>query len=191
MAESKKELRYLVEDTKYDSESNTVRGYALKFNINSTDLGGFVEVIEGGALDGVIERSDIVAVFEHNSNNGILARSKYGNGTLELSVDSVGLAFKFELGKTQLSTDVRDYLDRGDIDGCSFCFSVGNEAWDMAATPAVRTITKIDQLYDISLVVRPAYPNTEVALRGMPKDIEPKKTNNQEHSNYIKNLFKS
>ena len=61
-----------------------VEGYALVFNSESNDLGGFTEVIDPIALDGVLERSDIFCLLNHSKDRGVLARSKNGSGSLSL-----------------------------------------------------------------------------------------------------------
>ena len=43
-----------------EPESRTVTGYALVFNTESTGISGFTEVIAPTALDGVLERSDVL-----------------------------------------------------------------------------------------------------------------------------------
>jgi phage head maturation protease len=60
-------------------------------------------------------------------------------------------------------------MERGDIDQMSFAFSMreGVETWDMTEEPPLRTINKVDELYDVSVVTRGAYPTTEVAVRSM------------------------
>lgn len=74
-------------------ENRTVEGYALIFNSESNDLGGFTEVIDPSALDGVLERSDIFCLLNHSKDRGVLARSKFGTGSLTLEVDNVGLRY--------------------------------------------------------------------------------------------------
>lgn len=49
-----------------DEEKRTVEGYALLFETPSDGL-GFTEKIERGALDGVIEKSDVFALLNHSS----------------------------------------------------------------------------------------------------------------------------
>lgn len=64
------------------TESRTVEGYALVFNSESNDLGGFTEVIEPSSLEGVLERSDILCLLNHNEDRGVLARWNKGVGSL-------------------------------------------------------------------------------------------------------------
>ena len=75
------------EITPIKPESRTVEGYALVFNSDSNDLGGFIERINPDALEGVIERSDVLCLLNHNEDKGVLARSKKGEGSLTLEVD--------------------------------------------------------------------------------------------------------
>ena len=81
---------------KRNEDSRIVEGYAIVFNSESRDLGGFTEVIEPTALEGVLQQSDILCLLNHNEDRGILARSKYGAGSLKLEVDSTGLKYSFE-----------------------------------------------------------------------------------------------
>ena len=61
-------------------ESRQVEGYALVFNKESRNLGGFTEIIEPEAVEGIVEKSDILCLLNHNEDRGVLARSEYGNG---------------------------------------------------------------------------------------------------------------
>ena len=68
-------------------ESRMVEGYAIVFNTESRDLGGFTETIEPSALEGVLEMSDILCLLNHNEDKGVLARCNKGVGSLELEID--------------------------------------------------------------------------------------------------------
>ena len=73
--DEKREIRntaFQVQVTGEEEEKRTVEGYALLFGVSSDGL-SFEEVIERGALDGVIEKSDVFALLNHNKNRGILA----------------------------------------------------------------------------------------------------------------------
>jgi hypothetical protein len=68
------ERRMTIESINQEAESRLVTGYAIIFNSESKDLGGFNEVIEPSALDGVLERSDVLCLLNHNEDKGVLAR---------------------------------------------------------------------------------------------------------------------
>ena len=151
-----------------EDEKRTVEGYALLFDTPSDGL-SFTEVIERGALDGVIEKSDIFALLNHDQSRGILARSKNGIGTLSLTIDDLGLKYRFEAPRTALGDELLEYLRRGEVSESSFAFTVlpKNETWEQISDDVwKRTIHKFDALYDVSPVYDAAYSATSVNLRG-------------------------
>ena len=125
-----KELRNYSYELRNTPESRQVEGYALVFNKESKDLGGFTEVIEPSALEGVIEKSDILCLLNHNEDKGVLARCKFGKGSLSLLVDSVGLKYRFEAPNTALGNELLEGLRRGDITTSSFAFTVEKDKWE-------------------------------------------------------------
>lgn len=151
------EIRQLHE---FVNDNNVVEGYALKFNTPSKDLGGFIEKIDARALDDV-NMDDVKLLFNHDTGN-LLGRTK--SGTLEVSVDEVGLKFRCELPNTTLGKDVMELVKRGDLSQCSFGFTVAEDEWDWSGEKPVRTIKKIDTLIEISLVSIPAYDDTDVTV---------------------------
>ena len=149
-----------------ESESRHVSGYAVVFDSLSRDLGGFYEVIDKRALDGVIEKSDVLCVLNHNQERGILARSKYGVGTLTLTIDERGLKYDFEAPNTALGDELIEGLKRGDISTSSFAFTVEEDTWEKRNDGSIlRTINSINRLFDVSPVFCEAYPETSVDLR--------------------------
>jgi len=154
----------------------TVRGYAALFNSRSEDMGwvgnSFYEVIAPGAFDGV-DYENVVALFNHDPNHPL---ARYGAG-LSLGVDARGLWYEFALPDTTTAADIRALLKAGIISQSSFAFTVDPDGqdWeehteqvaDKAAVTVTRTIKKINALYDVSLVTRPAYADTSVALRSL------------------------
>lgn len=161
------ELRNSSWELRTTENSRTVEGYALKFNKESRDLGGFIEVIEPEALDGILEHSDILCLLNHSEDRGVLARSKFGAGSLKLEVDSEGLKYRFEAPNTSLGDELLEGLKRGDITTSSFAFTIDSDVWEKRSTGYLRKITKFKELFDVSPVYKEAYPDTTVAIRKM------------------------
>lgn len=165
--QNEKEIRNIGDITSADNESRKVEGYALVFNTESEDL-GFYETISTEAItEETIKKSDVMCLLDHSKNRGILARSRYGKGSLKLSIDEKGLKYEFDAPKTALGDELLEMLRRGDINQSSFAFSVaeGGDKWEKRDNKYHRTITKIERLYDVSPVYQPAYLSTTVGCR--------------------------
>lgn len=162
-----------------DAPSRHVTGYAALFDSDSVEMAydfdgsSFTEQIAPGAFDGIVERSDVLALLNHDESRGVLARSTHGAGSLALSVDDRGLRYEFDAPATALGDELLEGLRRGDITASSFAFTVKGEAWEQVGDKTYkRTITKVGDLYDVSPVYRPAYPDTSVAQRSLGVAIE-------------------
>lgn len=146
-------------------ESRTVSGYAIVFNSDSNDLGGFIERIDPNSLDGVVEKSDVLCLLNHNEDRGVLARSNKGEGSLTLEIDEIGLKYTFEAPNTALGDELLEGIRRGDISTSSFAFTVGKDSWSkMENGTYLRTINSINELFDVSPVYFPAYSATSVKV---------------------------
>lgn len=144
-------------------DSRRVEGYALVFDSRSEDLGGFTEIIKPEAMQGVLERSDVLALLDHNITRGVLARYRKGGGSLDLSVDEKGLRYSFDAPNTALGDELIEGIKRGDISGSSFAFTVEKEEWEEVGDGQYsRTILRFGQLFDVSPVYHPAYSATSV-----------------------------
>lgn len=148
-----------------------ISGYAAVFN-QVAEIGywyRYKEQIAPDAFEGC-NYDKCVACFNHNTDN-ILAR--YSSGTLKLSVDSVGLRFEFEVPNTTVGNDMYELVKRGDISQCSFAFVVSEDTWkydEQDDENDLRTINKISELWDVSLVTYPAYEGTSVDARSADED---------------------
>ena len=151
-------------------ESRNVEGYAIVFDSPSDGL-DWSEVIHRGAVsEETILNSDVFAKLNHDDNK-VLARSKYGKGSLVLEVDDKGLRYLFESPKTALGDELLEYLKRGDITASSFAFTIDKsdpeaERWHRENGVLYRDIYKINRLYDVSPVFQPAFSQTSVSARG-------------------------
>lgn len=170
------------------SNGRTIQGYAIVFNSQSEDM-GFREVIHPEAVtDELLKNSDIIAKFNH-SDNRVLARSKFGEGTLKLDIDNVGLRYEFEAPNTSTGNELLELVSRGDIDASSFAFEVDSEkeTWERDENNnVVRHIYGFKRLFDVSPVTVPAYSETTCSARAKDKLNEAEKL----HVEYMQMLSK-
>jgi HK97 family phage prohead protease len=150
--------------------------------INSvTDLGYFEEVIERGAFDYALSKEyDIRCLFNHEAEL-ILGRTLSGTCNVFVNADG-NLEYTWVPdyeNPTHMSV-VRSIM-RGDITQSSFAFTIKEQKWSDSTkygTMGKRTITVIEELYDVSPVTYPAYADTEadarsiVAMRDEEREIE-------------------
>ncbi|UYU94556.1 HK97 family phage prohead protease [Bacteroides thetaiotaomicron] len=193
--DEKREIRntsFQVQVTGENEEKRTVEGYALLFDTPSDGL-SFTEVIKRGALDGVLEKSDVFALLNHDQRRGVLARSKYGKGSLLLSVDDKGLKYRFDAPKTALGDELLENIRRGEIGESSFCFDVEKDTWEKRSDGSwKRTIEKFGNIYDTSPVYNGAYSKTSVYMRGKEAAEEELRHREQEiPESYYQNIEKS
>lgn len=156
-----------------DGEKPMMRGHAAVFDslsetMRSDDDGiEFREIIKPGAFSEALKVSDCRALFNHNPDN-ILGRTTAG--TLRMSEDANGLSIEIDPPDTMCARDLQISMARGDIREMSFGFSVpkGGDSWKRNESGGwIRTINKVDRLYDVSPVTYPAYPDTVCALRSL------------------------
>lgn len=145
---------------------NRLEGHAAVFG-QLADLGSHYEEIGSTAFDAVMKREDDDprALFNHDPSM-ILGRKRAG--TLRYSVDSEGLPFSVDLPNTSYANDLRESMERGDVDQCSFAFFPDLSSWRSA--PDRKQIERHDsiaRLTDLSVVTYPAYTGTSAALRHM------------------------
>lgn len=135
-----------------------------------TDLGYFDEVIARGALDGADLR-DVRFLVNHDTSMIPLARSRRNNGnsTMKLSTDFDGMSMDFVKLDVENNSDARalySAVQRGDITGMSFMFSIDAQEWlDLESDHPTRRITKIGKVVEVSAVTFPAYDSTEISAR--------------------------
>jgi hypothetical protein len=141
-----------------------LEGYAIVFGARSDDLGGFVEVVERGAVD---FDPDLVSTFNHRPE---LLLGRRSANTLAVEVDRKGVRYEVELPDTSAGRDVRELVRRGDVRGSSFTFDVleGGQRWSRAAEVDLRALTRI-RVYELGPVTMPAYPDTTAAVRELAR----------------------
>jgi Escherichia/Staphylococcus phage prohead protease len=160
------EVREVRDDGSYD-----FAGHAAVFDSLSEDLGGgyfgsWHEQIKRGAFKDVLN-DDVRLLFNHDPNI-VLARTT--SETLSLSEDTKGLFAEANVAPTSWGADLRVLLQRGDVSQMSFCFQVAEDEWyEDKDGNVLRTILSFKELFDVSAVTFPAYPQTDAIARGLQK----------------------
>jgi len=150
-------------EVRQDGSDPVITGYAAVYNKPSRDFGGWVEIVAPGAFDRALsEKQDVIAKFEHEG--GLSTLGRVSAGTLSLRSDRRGLLYTITPPNTQTGRDVVELIRRGDIKQSSFAFVPRQEKWQSNKDPNVRTLIDVD-LFDVSPVAEPAYPDTTVAVR--------------------------
>lgn len=147
-----------------DDDRPVAHGYAAVFGRRSVELYGFTEIIDPGAFTKTVREADVVALWNHDEG-ALLGRVT--SGTLRLSIDDRGLAYEVDLPDTTPGRDVAELLRRKDVRGSSFGFRTIRDTWFEDEDGAVtRTLLEVE-LIDVSPVARPAYVDTDAALRSL------------------------
>jgi len=164
-------LREAFEDVSVTADDNRhIHGHAAPIGRMSrlqwTGDGAFYFVFEPEAFRDVIQNNDIHLYINHDPNQGCLARSKYGEGSLKVSITDYGMEFDTILGTNPLAEDIYQGIQRGDYDAISVGFYID----DYTVEPAIDgndiiRIKSCSGFDDISILsVLPAFRETEVHI---------------------------
>lgn len=164
-----------------DLPSRTIEGYAVVFGVESRilrDMDGLTpyrEIIEPGAItEDLLSKQDVKMTMYHNREK-LLARSRFGVGSLRLSVDEVGVRYEFEAPNTVDGDTALELVRRGDLYGSSFIFWIGmgdftrEKGKDGIYLHRVKNIRRID---DMTIAADPAYEQTNVMAREAEEQLE-------------------
>ena len=137
-----------------------VEGYASTFQpyvLMTVDDVDYSEQIMPDAFNGA-DMSDVVFRVDHEGP--VYARTSAG--TVEVWTDEHGLAQRTDLGRTQRARDLYADIAAGNYPKMSFAFSVAEDHFDKATH--TRIIDRIAKVFDVSPVVFPANPTTELGV---------------------------
>lgn len=163
-----------------ESDERFIEGYAALFNQRSkllaeyrdNELVEFYETIESGAFDDVLADPElnVIMTVDHDRSK-MVARTL--SGTLQLSVDEVGLKYRFSVPNTTLGNDLYELVKRGDLFESSFVFTIDpdDEELSTGVQPIERTIKRFSGLYDTSIVTDGAYANTSITVSRSITDV--------------------
>ena len=172
-----KEVKKMLEQRSYNFEIRAeeqdgtaiITGRPIVYN-SRTDLGYFDEIIDSGALDGS-DLTDVRFLVNHDVSKIPLARSRRNNGnsTMQFSVDQQGMNLdwvKLDIENNAEAKALYSAVQRGDISGMSFMFSIDEERWEnLESDHPTRHIVKIGSVVEVSAVTFPAYDTTTINAR--------------------------
>ena len=171
-----------VEEKQEGGKKLVLRGYPILFNTETEIFdfwyGKVRETILPTALDGT-DLTDVYLVTGHNIEpDKVLGRNHVN---MRLEVDETGLFFECELPNTQHARDIYNLIEAGIVDGMSFGFTCSDE---VNPETLIRTITHIDELFEITITPFPAYKEASVIAQ---KDRQNQQVNdNQDVSEPVK-----
>lgn len=160
-------------------ESRTIGGYAVKYNtpVVITDRWGdkYLEEIATGCFDESLNRckesgGEIKALWNHDTSRP-LGSTK--TDTLRFNTgDTIGLNYDIDLPNNTWGNDVRESVQRGDVDGSSFGFICTEDKWSKIEHEGEemykRSIIKA-KLLEVSPCTFPAYDSSEISCRSFEK----------------------
>lgn len=145
-------------------------GTPIVFN-ERTDIGGFDEIIDSGALDNTDLR-DVRFLINHNTDMVPLARSRNNNAnsTMQMEITDEGMNIRVDLD-TENNAEAKSLysaVSRGDISGMSFMYTVDSDSWEeLESDHPLRHIRSIGKVFEVSAVTFPAYEATSIQARGL------------------------
>lgn len=154
-----------------ETHGNVLEGTPIVFD-QPTDIGDmWTEIIDKSALDKTDMR-DVRFLVNHDTNSLPLARSRNNNAnsTMQMSVADNGMNIRVDLDtdNNARAKELYSAVNRGDISGMSFMFTVDGDKWDGLDTDKpVRHITSIGKIFEVSAVTFPAYEQTSINARSM------------------------
>lgn len=152
-----------VDEKQEGGKKLVLRGYPILFNTetNIYDFwyGEVRETILPTALNGT-DLTDVYLITGHNIEpDKVLGRN---NVNMRMEVDDTGLFFECQLPNTQLARDIYNLIEEGIVDGMSFGFTCSDE---INETTKTRTITHIDELFEVTITPFPAYKEASVIVQ--------------------------
>jgi HK97 family phage prohead protease len=149
-------------ETREDSEELRIEGYFAVFNSNYEIFPGWTESIAPGAFTDTLS-GDIRALIDHETR---LVLGRTSAHTLELREDGHGLWGSIIINPKDVDAmNLYERVKRGDVNQCSFGFSIEDEEYEHKEDGSEHWTIKKVKLYEVSICTFPAYTDTNVKAR--------------------------
>ena len=165
-AKNKRQINFENEKSKFRAVTQEVngesvrmlKGYPILFGVYGRPYRGskWVERIDKSSV-AMVDFSKLVLLLDHVTT-WVLAKA---GKNMEVTVDDIGVFINVTLGNTWLDDYVYDRVNSEIIDGMSFWFdnnSMIASDWENK----IDVVTKINEIYEVSILVFPAYEQTVV-----------------------------
>lgn len=166
-----------VEEKQEGGKKLVLRGYPIVFNTETTVYDWWYGEVRETILPTALEGTDLTNVYLITGHNiepdKVLGRSGIN---MRLEVDETGLFFEAELPNTQHARDIYNLIESGLVDGMSFGFRCSDEINESTLT---RTITHIDELFEITITPFPAYKEASVIVQKQ-RELDEKKAEEED-----------
>jgi len=157
-----------IEIRSYDDkeEERFVEGYGVVYDREVEIWPGFREKIRPGAFEKSIRNSSEIKSFFNHNPNYVLATTR-SKPSLMLEDSEKGLRFKAPIPPTSYGDDLRVNLERKNIRGASFSFTVdpGGEILTRDENGVLHREITEGEIYEVGPVTNPAYSRTTASLR--------------------------
>jgi hypothetical protein len=145
-------------------EQRYVSGTGIVYGEEVEIWSGYMEQVRAGAFDDTFAAGDEIKSYFNHNQDYVLATTR-SNPPLKLSETKAGLVFEAPIPPTSYGEDLAVNLERGNVAGASFSFSVVKDVVTIDEKDVYhREIVKAI-LYEVGPVTNPAYPTTEVGVR--------------------------
>ena len=152
-----------VEEKQEGGKKLVLRGYPILFNTETRIYDFWYGEVRETILPTALEGTDLTNVYLITGHNIEPDKVLGRNGiNMRLEVDETGLFFECELPNTQHARDIYNLIEQGIVDGMSFGFSCSDQVNEETLT---RTITHIDELYEVTITPFPAYKEASVIVQ--------------------------
>jgi HK97 family phage prohead protease len=165
MKETKEQRQILLPESRpevrrVDGEPAKIIGYAVRWDqLSHPIFGMFQERFKRGAFTSSLINPDVYAAWQHDARE-VLGRTP---NTLFLAEDDIGL--RYEIIPPNWAERHIETIERGDVRGSSFIFRAVVDEWDESNPDmTIRTVTEAE-LFEVSPVTTPAYPQSSVGVR--------------------------
>lgn len=178
-----------------DDNSRVIEGLGIVYNSLSENFaphmrGGFYELIEPGAANGLLDDENIMILDNHMSER-VLGRNR---NTATLTDTPEGVLYRLNAPNTTVGNDMMENVRLKNIRKSSFAFVMKEEGvrmergikWEGLGEINLRRVIKFDRLLDFSPVTYPAYDNSSVAKRYLKHIFEEEE---RESKKYLVNLM--